>query len=148
MEKPYEVGPELVQNPAMNEKTNAGRHIDGEYEFESMRPSALVLVGSSVTDKIGCYMALWDTGSTRTCISKRIAKELGLKPKSKFKKHKEYEASIRLASDFSFSDIELLEYKMPPGIDVIIGMDIISKGELVFIPDPENRIGYFRFVTK
>lgn len=148
IDKPYEAGPELVQNPILNKNTNAGRHVDGEYKFDSMRPTSLVLVGSSVTDKVGCFMALWDTGSTRSCVSKRVAKEIGVKPKKKFAKHKAYTASLRLASDLSFSDIELLEYRMPPGIDVVIGMDVISRGELVFIPDPDNNCGLFRFIVQ
>lgn len=145
-DKPTDAGPIVEPNAPIRNDSNIGRFVDGRYEFDEMRPTSVVLVGSKKTNKVLTCVAMWDTGSTRTCISPEIAQELELQPVKTKAKRKYYNASLRIAVDLAFDEIEVPECKLPTTIGVLIGMDIISKGELCLIPDPENDCGYFRFI--
>lgn len=82
--------------------------------------------------------AVWDTGATNTAISKNVIDDLSLKPSGKVNAHgvhgpnlvNTYLVHVGLPNRFLVSSIRVLEGKMS-NIDVLIGMDIITKGDFV-----------------
>jgi predicted aspartyl protease len=80
--------------------------------------------------------ALWDTGATHSCLSQKIAEDLGLKPIDTTIVHGVNHsqaanivlASIELTNGLLFQDRRFSVSKIP-GADALIGMDIIMKGD-------------------
>jgi predicted aspartyl protease len=80
--------------------------------------------------------AIWDTGATHSCISQKIADDLGLKPIDTVIVHGVNNsqvaniviASIGLSNGLFFPDRRFSVSKIP-GADILIGMDIIMKGD-------------------
>lgn len=85
------------------------------------------------------YTALWDTGATGTCITKRVVEELGLKPIGKAncshpggcEMRDRYLVSLVLPNKVGVQDISVVDVEQDGGIDVLIGMDIITMGDFV-----------------
>lgn len=96
-----------------------------------------VVIGNPNTGRKKEYLAMWDTGSTGTCITSRVAAALelewkgwsdaigmtGSKPVSVF------EADVFIDSiDFNFVKArEMVDFN--DGLNVVIGMDIIGNGD-------------------
>jgi len=99
------------------------------------------------------YLALIDTGATRTCITGNIIRRFDLQPVSKLlvasatsapERRRAYEVSLGLfcSSDVMHSETTSLYVLNQPFVapifidnnnfDVLIGMDLISQGRLVF----------------
>jgi len=81
---------------------------------------------------------IWDTGATRTAITNKIVQLLGLKPTGKatvFGVNSQaivnrYLVDIKLPDEIVFHNFEVLESKLnSPGIDILVGMDIIQQGD-------------------
>lgn len=82
--------------------------------------------------------ALWDTGATKTCISKEVAAEIGLVKigEAEMSSASEtvitsvYCADVILPNSVVVPDVEIFEANLSPqGIDALIGMDIITLGD-------------------
>ncbi|NIM12677.1 MAG: hypothetical protein GTO45_11230 [Candidatus Aminicenantes bacterium] len=82
--------------------------------------------------------AIWDTGATRTAITNKIVRLLDLKPIGKaivFGVNSKaivnrYIVDIRLPNEILVSNCEVLGSDFSsPGVDLLIGMDIIQKGD-------------------
>ena len=88
------------------------------------------------------YIATWDTGATSTVITSKVVKELGLKPSGKVKVRGVGPAGTVQEHD---SDTYLVNILLPNGVgvwgvrvsenavdgcDVLIGMDVITTGDL------------------
>ena len=91
------------------------------------------------SDKFQTTQALWDTGATLTCISARIVQELNLirtglrtiQTPSGSKTVNTYLVNIQLPNHVLIVDIPVCDSDIgDQGIDVLIGMDIISRGDL------------------
>lgn len=82
------------------------------------------------------YKALWDTGATGTVITKKIVADLGLKQIGITKvfhgdgstDQPVYYINITLPHRVGFSYVRATEGKLT-GFDVLVGMDIITKGD-------------------
>ena len=83
-------------------------------------------------------VALWDTGATGTCISTDVAAQLGLIPTGKkniqtpsgSSQVNTYLVTITLPNNVNISDVEVCDSAIgSQGIGVLIGMDIITKGD-------------------
>ena len=112
--------------------------------------------------------ALWDTGATLSIMTPGIAKELGLKPVDKC-----IVGGINDAS--KLSDVVIVTLSLPngiilngrrlsinniPGVDILIGMDIITMGDYVItnadgktlfsfvIPTLNNKISFLKMINK
>ena len=87
--------------------------------------------------------ALIDTGSNSSCISERLATACRLKPISALKMISAhgmsiaqiYEVSFILPGNIKFDSIPVVEVTGSKSFDVIIGMDILSKGDFAFSSD-------------
>lgn len=86
--------------------------------------------------KIEKFTGLWDTGATGTVISSECATKLGLKPIGKTKVYHAngdaivniYAINLFLPNQVAFQFIKVTEGKLN-GTDLLIGMDIISRGD-------------------
>ena len=84
------------------------------------------------------FDAIWDTGATASAISERVVKKCGLKPTSITEVNTAgglvycdtYLVSIGLPNNVGFPEMRVTEAPLV-GIDVLIGMDIILRGDLV-----------------
>ena len=92
----------------------------------------------SSNDVYNQALAQWDTGATNTCISEEIANEYNLQPIGKVQSKTPsgtltslvYLIDIILNNEVVFRDWKVMGSKIgAQGIDVLIGMDIISKGD-------------------
>lgn len=81
---------------------------------------------------------LWDTGVTQSCISGEVVKMIDPKriSKSKFVSAKEsvvkeiFSVSISLSNEITFRDVAVLKTDLSDkNVDMLIGMDIISRGD-------------------
>lgn len=83
--------------------------------------------------------ALWDTGSSGSCISERMARKLGLHPvdtgvgvsATGQQDITYYIVDICLSPEMVFRNVKIAGFPLENNnVDFIIGMDIISKGNL------------------
>lgn len=84
-------------------------------------------------------IALWDTGATCTCISNEVVGKLGLIPTGKKTiqtpsgkgQVSTYLVTVTLPNNVVIPDIEVCDSAIgEQGIGMLIGMDIITKGDL------------------
>jgi predicted aspartyl protease len=83
------------------------------------------------------FFAIWDTGATNTVISQRVASACGLKPTGMAKVHTAnderlaatYLISIMLPNHVAFTNLRVSEGTIAGDADLLIGMDIIGKGD-------------------
>ncbi|MBO6572122.1 MAG: SEC-C domain-containing protein [Balneola sp.] len=82
------------------------------------------------------YTGLWDTGASGTVISKKVAEELNLKPVGKNKVYHAdgnsvknvYLINLVLPNNVGFKLVKVTEGDLN-GFDVLIGMNVINKGD-------------------
>jgi uncharacterized protein YchJ len=98
------------------------------------------------------YRALWDTGATGSCITSKVAGELGLAVIGKSVcSHAQgsvvtsrYLVNIVLPNQVGVAEISATEAILDAGIDVLIGMDIITLGDFAI----SNRGGKTHFTFR
>ena len=103
------------------------------------------------------FVALWDTGADQTGISTRVAKMLNLKPLDQ-QSHKTagdpmdvnlYRANIFLSNKFCLKDHLVHNLKGDDkDFDVLIGMDIISRGDFSITNFEGRTVFSFRIPSK
>lgn len=82
--------------------------------------------------------AIWDTGATNTCITRRIAAQLGLEPTGRAivsgvhgsKEVSKYFINLYLPNNVNIYGIPATEAEISGDVDVLIGMDVIRYGDL------------------
>lgn len=104
-------------------------------KIENRLLNKVVLAANDIVDQA---LAQWDTGATNTCISEEIAEHYNLKPVS-FAQSKTpsgtltapiYFIDIILNNEVVLSKWMVMGSKIgAQGIDILIGMDVISKGD-------------------
>jgi len=89
-------------------------------------------------DKSEKVIALWDTGATRTCISKEVVSDLNLIPLGKQKIRTPsgtssaniYEVDVLLPNNVTAKNLVVCDSEIgAQRLGVLIGMDIISQGD-------------------
>ena len=83
---------------------------------------------------------MWDTGATHSVITQSTAKKLGLIPIGKVESHhadgstlvNTYMTHIFLPNDIVLTNIRVTECSDNTRFEVIVGMDIISRGDFAF----------------
>ena len=99
------------------------------------------------------YTALWDTGSTMTVISDDLAKEMKLEPVGEMIADtaggryvaKRYVVSLSLPNRLNIENVMISSGKLGPGIDILIGMDIITLGDFAITNYNNKTVFSFRF---
>lgn len=99
--------------------------------------SAAFRPGIDPSTTIEMFNGLWDTGATGSAISKIVVDQLGLKPISKIKVFNVHGSkdcdvfliNVILPSGISVNGLSATEGNFGDGIGVLIGMDVISKGD-------------------
>ena len=84
------------------------------------------------------FIGIWDTGATNSVISKRIIDECGLKPISMTEVHtvggtktsEVFLVNVGLPNRVGISEIRVCEGSITGSADMLVGMDIISRGDL------------------
>ena len=82
------------------------------------------------------YVAIWDTGATNSVISEKVVAELGLHEMTFTQVNHAggqeivpvYKVNIGLPNNVTFAQMKVTKGKLA-GADVLIGMDIITKGD-------------------
>jgi hypothetical protein len=100
------------------------------------------------------FNALWDTGATNSVITPRVVQACGLKPIRRgltqgvngIEKSQHYVINLSLPDKITFCELTVVS-KNPGNVwwDVLIGMDIISTGELSIKNVNSNTEWSFRF---
>lgn len=89
---------------------------------------------------IATNRAIWDTGATISALSKRMEEKVGALPDEEGIMHGAtgnsdsniYCATVELPGGIVFRDVDMWGIGLPGlDVDVVIGMDIISRGKLV-----------------
>jgi hypothetical protein len=96
--------------------------------------------------------ALWDTGATASCISKALAEKIGLisvgrrklKGISEIYKANEYIIDLNLNNGVVINNARVAEFLNCDNFDVIIGMDIITLGDLSITNSNNKTVVSFR----
>ena len=108
------------------------------------------LINSAVVESDKSFFpvrAQWDTGATGTCISKDLVKQLDLAPIGKIRVQtpsgmgimNRYLINLILNNEVRISNVSVMDSEIgAQGIDLLIGMDIISLGDFA-ISNYENR---------
>ena len=104
---------------------------------EIATPIEVLNPGENVTHIKHCT-AIWDTGATSSMISQNIARKLRLHPDGKTRisgvhgveDAAVYHVTLRFNNGFIIPDVRVSEASDNGGFDVLVGMDIISRGEL------------------
>lgn len=102
-------------------------------------------------------IALWDTGATTSCISEGVVQQLNLIPTgmmniqtpSSTKAVKTYLVNVGLPNHLKVNDIQVCETDIgKQGIEMLIGMDIITLGDFSVSNFNNNTVFSFRFPSK
>jgi predicted aspartyl protease len=101
---------------------------DVETTDYSIRPGQITTVRAD---------ALWDTGATRSVIIPEVARQLNLKPTGNSLINTAngqvnmylYKVNLILENDLKFNNVIVAETQLP-STQVLIGMDVISKGDM------------------
>ena len=96
--------------------------------------------------------AVWDTGAMTSCISTRVASHLGLVPIGQNTHHSasgtfeciDYIVDISLLNQVKIPDVRVSDFAGGPGIDALIGMDIITMGDLSITNAGQKTVMSFR----
>lgn len=108
-----------------------------EYPSLVLAVKTQVMVTDPVTERHGEYKAIWDTGATNTVISQEIIQSLALEPigvtlvntSGGIRQTYTYLIHLTLENRVQFQFIRVTEGSIY-GADVLIGMDIITQGDL------------------
>ena len=100
-------------------------------------------------------LAMWDTGASFTCISNKIIQELNLQPFDEIKMYtpsgidirERYHVGIKLATEAVYiEDVVVADSEIDKqGLDVLIGMDIITMGDFSVSNYNGKTVFSFRF---
>lgn len=98
------------------------------------------------------WVSLWDTGATRTVITKEVVDSLGLKPVSvgtAKTPQGQYDAylyyiDLYLPNMVRFPKLLVMEGK-PAGCDILVGMDVIGSGDFAVSNYEKNTVFTYRY---
>jgi hypothetical protein len=97
-----------------------------------------------ISENFKTFNCFFDTGAPRTYINQHVITELALTPYA----NGIYVLNISLPNNPLISPHPCFEWHghpFPPGVDMLIGMDIISKGEFIIAPCGINCSSEFEF---
>lgn len=123
-----------------NQITFCDYTLTAEYDDKVLRLSTPVDICECVdhTPKFRIEKALWDTGSTSSCISERLARKMGLRPIDKGVgitaggqiEIPYYLVDVHITDEIVFRNVKAAGFPLENHEeDFLIGMDIISQGD-------------------
>lgn len=122
------------------------KHFDGRVS-EIRTEIALRPMGADVKDKFHSYDAIWDTGAMDSCISPKIAEEMGLQQYDAVNvrgvgdgpavRKPVYLLNLRLSNGVIMKGIRMVGIEVGGG-DVLIGMNVISRGNFSIFYDKQG----------
>jgi hypothetical protein len=97
--------------------------------------------------------ALYDTGATGSVISLEVAADLGLVSAGRSPAHTAngshecdtHMVSIALPNRVIFQVVRVAAMDLPPGVDMLVGMDILASGDLAITNHDGKTIFTFRY---
>lgn len=121
----------------------------------SILPAVDKIYKDNLPPIVSVKKALWDTGSNTTVISSEIVEKLKLKPNgavvvsgiNSLKEEKTYAIHVLLPTGNIASYVEAIENDCLEH-DVIIGMDVISKGDFAVTNEGGETYFSFRFPSE
>ncbi len=131
--------------PTENIKQSASRHYSFTTKY-SRRVNTLITEtkvgppfdpGKTKQVNMHIFNAIWDTGATNTVITKNVAQKCGLIPTGMANVRgisgestvRTYLVSIILRNEVCIPQVRVTEGILSGGADVLIGMDIINRGD-------------------
>lgn len=109
------------------------------HKFNSVQQGIFmdVVVSAPGSDEKWSVTALWDTGANVSVICKAVTKNLGLEAKgvtelryaNGTQKSNVYRIDLSLSKDIVFKDLFVRECNDGGNFEMVIGMDIISRGD-------------------
>ncbi len=83
------------------------------------------------------FRGIWDTGASGSVITKNVADKLDIKPTGqRMVNHAQgsditntYFVNLVLPSNVTVENVTVMEGKLPEGVDLLIGMDIVTLGD-------------------
>jgi predicted aspartyl protease len=104
------------------------------------------------TPALQCFQAVWDTGATNTAISQKVVNECELKPvgvtvvstAGGVCETEVYLINIFLPNQVGFPGITVTKADLGP-CDVLIGMDVICKGDFALTHQNGKTVFSFRY---
>ena len=121
--------------------------------MRQLRSPAKISSGDRIVDARG----LWDTGASCTCISYSMADQLGLIPTgnqiiqtpSGKKTCNTYVVNLHLPNNVKINDVPVCDSDIgDQGVDVLIGMDIISFGDFAVSNYDRKTVVTFRMPSQ
>lgn len=90
------------------------------------------------SDRVATCNAVWNTGATGTCISHRIAQQMGLSPIGFTTVHTangrmdvgQFIVDLVLPNKVVIKDLRVTEFSGGENLDALIGMDVICMGDM------------------
>jgi predicted aspartyl protease len=98
------------------------------------------------------FTAIWDTGASGTVITQYVVDKCGLKPTGMTRNHtaagtvdaETFLVNAQLINGVGFMNLRVIKGQLPPGAHALIGMDIITRGDLAITNTGEKTILSFR----
>jgi SEC-C motif/gag-polyprotein putative aspartyl protease len=99
------------------------------------------------------YTAIWDTGATNTVLTQKVVDECGLKPIGMTVAHgvqgqhttEVYLVSVGLPNGVAFRSVRVTKGNLGGAVDVLIGMDMITRGDFAITHHNGNTCFTFRY---
>lgn len=99
------------------------------------------------------FKAIWDTGATGSVITQRVVQACGLQPigftrvstAGGMRDSARYVANIMLPNRVGFPMLTVTEADLAGGVDVLIGMDIITQGDFAITHRNGTTVFSFRY---
>lgn len=98
-------------------------------------------------DHYQSYDAIWDTGAMSSCVAPKIANEMGLSPigfmyirgvgGENIMKRPVYLVDLKLSNGMIIKGVRIIGVEVGGG-DVLIGMDVISRGDFAIFHDEQG----------
>lgn len=102
------------------------------------------------------FQAIWDTGATNSVITDAVVQSLMLKPTGQTVAHtasgphttNTYLVNLALPGNVMVQGVRVTEGKLSNGVDVLIGMDIITKGDFSITNANQKTVMSFRIPSQ
>jgi len=108
------------------------------------------------TPELKKYEAIWDTGATSSVVTQKVVDECGLVPIGRTivqgvsgeETSPTYLVNIILPNNVGFPNIRVTRGKITDAVDILIGMDLITKGDFTITNKANKTVFSFRMPSQ